>query len=317
MIDIAERLKFLSNSFGKGHLARDGSNAAFKCPKCQHKEKKKLMVKLDDELWHCFVCGIRGRSITSLLSKHGAKGSRGEWIRLFGSEEQKKFIDEPEKEEVLALPNGFIPLIDEKSDPDYRAVLRYLEERGIGEDLIWRYRIGTSLKGKCRRRAVITSYDACGKLNYWTARSIDNDTVKYYNPTVERVDVIFNEIDIDWNKELMIVEGPFDMIAAGGNTTCLLGSSMTPSHAIFQRIVGNKTPIILSLDNDVQKKAHNIAKMLFNHGVCVKFLNTGAYKDVGEMPQNEILDARNNAKEWEPNDRILYMIKNIKSGSLL
>jgi len=316
MLDVVERLKFLSNAITPGFLARDGINAAFKCPKCQHKDKVKLIVKLDDEQWHCFVCGIRGRSITSLLAKYGSKGSRSEWIRQFGSVEQKKFIDEPEKEEVLTLPDGFIPLIKSLKDPDYRAVQKYLLERDIDESKIWKYRIGTSLSGKCRRRAIITSYDACGKLNYWTGRSIDEMNMKYLNPKVERRDVIFNEIDIDWTKELMLVEGPFDMISAGGNTTCLLGSSLSSSHALFQRIVGNKTPIVLALDNDVKKKAHNIAKLLFNHGISIKFLNTGEYKDVGEMPNEEVLNARLIAKEWEPNDRLLHMINNISSGSM-
>jgi len=316
MIDAAERLRYLSSAIGTGYLSKDGVNASFKCPKCQHKDKHKLVVKLDDERWHCWVCGTKGRSVSSLLAKF-AKESRSGWIQRFGSNEQKKFIDEPEKEEVLDLPESFIPLVTKRMDPDYNAVLRYLEDRDIGEREIWRYRIGTSLRGKCRRRAVITSYDCEGKLNYWTGRAIDEGSIRYVNPRVERRDVIFNEIDIDWTKELTLVEGPFDLISIGGNTTCLLGSSLSTSHALFQRIVGNQTPIILALDKDVRKKAHDIAKLLFSHGVGVRFLETGGYKDVGEMPSEELEKAKQEAPLWNPNDRLFHLIRNISSGSIL
>jgi len=317
MIDASERLRYLCSALGTGYLSKDGLNASFKCPKCQHKDKNKLIVKLDDERWHCWVCGIKGRAISSLLGKY-AKETRAGWIQKFGTAEQKKYIDEPEKEEEpLDLPEGFVPLVRTMMDPDFNAVARYLNDRGIGEREIWRYRIGTSLRGKCRRRAVITSYDCEGKLNYWTGRSIDESSVKYVNPRVERRDVIFNEIDIDWTKELTIVEGPFDLISVGGNSTCLLGSSLSTSHALFQRIVGNQVPVILALDKDVKKKAHDIAKLLFSHGISVRFLETGSYKDVGEMPPGEIEKAKESAISWSPNDRLYHLIRNISSGSIL
>ena len=317
MIDVNERVKYLSGILGKGHLGKDGLNASFKCPKCAHKDKFKFIIKLDDERWHCWVCGLKGKTIAFLL-KRFAKESRKELIQKFGTVEQKRYIDEPEKEEEkLDFPEGFIPLVNSKSDPDYRSVVDYLQNRGINEDKIWRYRIGTSLRGKCRRRAVITSYDFEGSLNYWTARSIDEKSyVKYVNPKVERRDIIFNELDIDWTKELSIVEGTFDLMSIGGNSTCLLGSSLSTSHALFQRIVGNQTPIILALDSDVRKKAHDIAKLLFTHGVQVRFLDTGKYNDVGEMPEEELLKAKEKASHWNPNDRLFHLIRNISSGSM-
>lgn len=316
MLDANERLKYLSGALGTGHLSRDGLNASFRCPKCGQKDKFKLVVKLDDEKWHCWVCGIKGGSVASLLAKH-AKEHRSGWIQRFGTVEQKKFIDEPEKEEILQLPDGFLPLVGTRLDPDFSAVARYLDDRGVGEREIWRYRIGTALRGRCRRRAVITSYDCDGKLNYWTGRAIDDtSTVKYVNPRVERRDVIFNEIDIDWTRELTLVEGPFDLISIGGNSTCLLGSSLSTYHALFQRIVGNQTPVVLALDSDMKKKSHDIAKLLFTHGVSVRILDTGTYKDVGEMPAEVLQEAHQSASSWNPNDRLFHLIRNITSGSM-
>jgi len=316
MLDANERLKYLSGAFGTGNLGRDGVNASFRCPKCLHKDKFKLIVRLDNEKWHCWVCGIKGGSVASLLAKH-AKEYRSGWIQQFGTVEQKRFIDETEEEAVLELPDGFLPLVGTRLDPDFNAVARYLDARGLGEREIWRYRIGTSLRGRCRRRAVITSYDCDGKLNYWTGRAIDDTaTVKYVNPRVERRDVIFNELDIEWTQELTIVEGPFDLISIGGNSTCLLGSSLSTYHALFQRIVGNQTPVVLALDSDMKKKSHDIAKLLFNHGVAVRILDTGGFKDVGEMPEEALKEAQQSASIWNPNDRLFHLIRNISSGSM-
>ena len=61
-----------------------------------------------------------------------------------------------------------------------------------------------------RRRVIIPSFDSEGFLNYFTARAIDESTRKYVNPKVKRTDIIFNELNVDWKKELVIVEGPFD-----------------------------------------------------------------------------------------------------------
>jgi len=318
MIDVAERLRFLSNAIGQGHLAKDGINAVFKCPTCQHKDKLKLCVRLDTEMWHCWVCGSKGRSIASLLGKF-AKNHRSAWIQRFGSVEQKKFLDEPvEEEKKVELPTGFVPLVGDSIDPDFNAVIKYLADRGIDDSDIWRFRIGTSTRGGCRRRAIITSYDNEGNLNYWTGRAIDADaSIRYLNPKVERRDIIFNELDINWNQELTLVEGPFDLIKMKGNATCLLGSSLSTKHALFHRIVENETPVLLALDSDMRKKSHEIAKLLFSHGVNVRFLNTGNYKDVGEMPQNELLSAIKEAENWQPNDRLFHLIRNISSGSLL
>jgi hypothetical protein len=102
MLDANERLKYLSGAFGTGNLGRDGVNASFRCPKCLHKDKFKLIVRLDNEKWHCWVCGIKGGSVASLLAKH-AKEYRSGWIQQFGTVEQKRFIDEPEEEAVRLL----------------------------------------------------------------------------------------------------------------------------------------------------------------------------------------------------------------------
>ncbi len=46
-------------------IDRNG-NAYFHCPFCNHKNKK-LTVNLTKGLWNCFVCEMRGRSLSRLM----------------------------------------------------------------------------------------------------------------------------------------------------------------------------------------------------------------------------------------------------------
>jgi len=316
MIDSAERLRFLREALGKGILASDGVNLSLKCPSCQHKDKFKLVVHLEKEMWHCWVCGAKGRSINSLLRKFSPAKAK-EWQSKFKPPESK--WAEPVEEKVkVTMPDSFIPLVSHSTDPDFLAVSRYVESRGLEERDIWRLRLGTCTRGRYRRRVVFLSFDENGELNYLTGRAVDSDSnVRYVNPKVERHGIIFNELDIDWDQPLTICEGPFDLVKAGKNSTCLLGSTLTTSHKLFEKIVINRTPVILCLDSDAQKKQHNIAKLLYSHDIDVKTINLGNHKDIGEMKKEEVESAKENSKPWNPESRLYYMIRNINSGSIL
>lgn len=320
MIDINERFAFLNKALGPGGLARDGINAAFKCPSCGSDPKKlKLIVRIDNERWHCWVCDIRGGSIRSLLRKF-APQKTAEWCRLYGEKGRMTFQDEivEEKQKVEFPEMTSIKMLRDSKDPDAKAILRYLETRNITDDEAYRFRLCGAVKGKARRRVVFPSFDSEGNPNYWTGRSIDkSSTLRYMNPKVERRDIIFNEIDIDWTQEVTIVEGPFDMLRAGDNAIPLLGSSMSPDSLLFRRIAENSTPIVLALDEDAKKKSHNIARNLYSFDVRVRVLETGGKKDVGDMSREEYLGRRKIASEWSPNDRLTFLIRGITSGSII
>lgn len=320
MIDINERFAFLNKALGPGGLARDGINAAFKCPSCGTDPKKlKLIVRIDNERWHCWVCDIRGGSIRSLLRKF-APQKVSDWNRLYGEKGRMIFHDEvvEEKQKVEFPEMLSIKMLRESRDPDAKAILRYLDARNITDDEAYRFRLCGSVKGKARRRVVFPSFDVDGNPNYWTGRSIDkSSTLRYMNPKVERRDIIFNEIDVDWTQEVTIVEGPFDMLRAGDNAIPLLGSSMATDSLLFRRIAENSTPVVLALDEDAKKKSHNIARNLYSFDVRIRVLETGGKKDVGDMSREEYLERRNKAPEWSPNDRLTFLIRGITSGSII
>ena len=190
--------------------------------------------------------------------------------------------------------------------------------RGFTQKELWYFKAGAVAKGRYRRRVIIPSFDSDGSLNYFTGRSIDADAGrKYLNPRVKRSDIIFNELNIDWTKELSIVEGPFDLMKATQNATCLLGSSLSEHHMLFKRIVGNQTPVVLALDPDAVTKTYDVAALLSSFDVSVRILKIEDFSDVGEMPLGHFSELLHSAQPWDEMDRLRALISTIKSGSII
>ena len=99
-------------------------------------------------------------------------------------------------------------------------------------------------------------------------------------------DIIFNELLIDWEREVTLVEGVFDAIVAGENSIPLLGSTLREDSKLFMKIVNNDTPVLLVLDADAQKKAMRLVKALLAYDIEVRMMDTSGYKDIGEMPRD-------------------------------
>ena len=124
-------------------------------------------------------------------------------------------------------------------------------------------------------------------------------------------------INVDWSKELVIVEGPFDLTKSIQNSTCLLGSTLTESHELFRGIVTNMTPVTLALDPDAHLKTQKVASLLSSYDIDVKVANVSPFEDVGSMPVGSITKIIQEARVWSRNDRLRSLISTIKSGSLI
>ena len=61
-------------------------------------------------------------------------------------------------------------------------------------------------------------------------------------------DIIFNELYLDFDQDLVIVEGAFDAVIAGPNAVPILGSTLRENSKLFQLIVKNDTPIYIGND---------------------------------------------------------------------
>ena len=93
---------------------------------------------------------------------------------------------------------------------------------------------------------------------------------------------IFNELFLDWGKDITIVEGIFDAVKAT-NAIPLLGSTLRENSYIFQKIVEKCEKIYIALDADAKRKEDKIIKLFMSYGVDVYRVNTDGYEDVGEM----------------------------------
>ena len=306
----------LNKAFGTGQMSRDGINYSISCPKCKdhRREKKKLVVRLDDGRYHCWVCGDKGSSIIRLISKFRPDLVENIQVRL------RKDAESLEEEEIqVELPKNIISLGSKnQKDPDLKSTLKYLKRRGLSLRDIMRWRIMSCTTGTFRRRVIIPSFDNLGNLNYYVARTINPDVkMKYQNAKISKETIIFNEIDMDWTKEVVLVEGVFDAINYPENTVPVLGSSLSTRSRLFKMLSKHQTPCIVSLDPDLKYKAFAMADVLASAGCRVRIGFAPANKDLGDLEKSEVLSILQNAKEYSDMMRIAYKIKKIKSGSLL
>lgn len=304
---ISEKIDFFDSVVSRRKIEKDGINLSIWCPFCKHNDrsKLKLTIHLEKNFYHCWLCDAKGSNVSKIIyfiDKSRANDAKS----IFSYRKKQKFdlfFSESEVEEkiIVSVPEGFQVLANNYSslDPDARDIFKYAIKRGTNKHKMWFLRMGYSKHFEFRRSLILPSFDDCGKINFYTARRIDDDTnssYKYKNAKVSKKDIVFNELNIDWKQPLTIVEGPLDLIKTNDNATCLLGSTLTEDMMLFRKIVSNKTEVCLALDRDVHYKASYIAKTLRQYDVSVKIVDTSAYEDVGEMPslffQEKLLDAK-------------------------
>jgi DNA primase len=317
VIDTKERVEILVRVLGPCQVDRRGINAAFRCPDCGNSKKQKFVVKLDTGQYHCWVCEAKGASVAKILRKTSPEIA-AKWESVTGVY-QRQFIDEVVLPPKVEMPIGFRLLAEsfESNDPDTRACVDYVMNRGLGLRDMWYFRLGCVRKGRLARRVIMPSFDGDGKLNYWTARSIDNVSYgKYVNPSVPRGEFIFNELNIDWRQEVTLVEGPFDLTKCDTNSTAILGSNMSRKSALFQGITRSRTPVVLALDSDMPEKQHKWAKALSEFDVSVRIMDLNGHKDVGEMTKEQFLEAKKKAKHWNKFQGIINLSRITRSGSI-
>lgn len=324
MIDRAKKVSVLKAAFGILEISRDGDDVSVKCPKCAKpgSSKKKLVINLEKGMYHCWVCGIKGRNVVRVVRMASPSTADHpifkKWSKTSKAGGEEGFEDDIV--EKLIIPKGFKLLGDsfEAKDPDIKAAIKYCRSRGLSDREIWHHRLGTCTTSNFRRRVIVPSFSGEGALNYFSGRSIDPENkFKYLNAKVSKKDIIFNELNIDWNEELVLVEGPFDLMKVRSNVGCLLGSHLPTDSLLFKRIVKMQTPVLLSLDDDAIQKMHKIAKELTSYGVRVRYVTLPPNKDVGDMEMGEFEDVSKNARSWHSNHRLFSKIGEIRSGSLI
>ena len=233
------------------------------------------------------------------------------WDKLDGREDITKFDDifsehnEVEEIQRIDLPKEFITLTGHHRAMATTPALNYLQNRGVTKQDILHWKIGCCMSGDYNNRVVIPSFDEDGYVNYFVARTFNGSWRKYLNPPASK-DIIFNELYLDFDKDLVIVEGIFDAIIAGPNSVPILGSTLRENSKLFQQIVKNDTPVYIGLDVDAERKTKKIIKDLLNYGIEVYKIDTSGFDDIGSMSRQEFLNSKSKAVRYESNDYLLY-----------
>lgn len=304
---MSSKQKILKKVLGSHY--HSGDEILFYCPKCKH-HKKKLSVNLDKNKFKCWVCDYRGNNIRRLVKRHGSFLDQQEWAKYDATVEIASFEDifsteqevEEQFEQVINLPEEFKTLCSSRLSLASKPILKFLYDRGLTKQDILKWKIGYCPSGDYKERVVVPSFNEDGDVNYFIARTYGRDWMKYKNPPASR-DIIFNELYVDFDDDLVIVEGVFDAIVAG-NAVPILGSSLKEDSKLLKKVVEHDTPVYIALDPDVETKAMRLIKKMLTLDIEVYKIDIKPYADVGEMTKKQF-NIRKQEAQLMTNDSFL------------
>tara|TARA_R110002020_G_scaffold37239_6_gene112508 strand:+ start:3505 stop:4443 length:939 start_codon:yes stop_codon:yes gene_type:complete len=301
-----EAIKTLNEILGS-HRKVSKNEYYFKCPACDH-HKHKFAINLDKNAFHCWVCDYRGRNVRRIIRRFGSFAQLQAWDRLSGQADLTAFdtlfaSEGPEPEVPVNLPEEFMSLANHKMPATGLSAISYLKNRSITKSDICAWKIGYCFSGEYEGRVIIPSFNKDGDLNYFVARNYMSNYKKYKNPTASK-DIIFNELYVDWDSDVIIVEGVFDAIVAG-NAVPILGSTIRSNSKLVRKIVTNDTPIFLALDPDAADKERSIIQTLLKYDIEMYKIDVSGYEDVGSMPKDVLMERKQKAKFIDRDDYLL------------
>lgn len=279
----------------------------FQCPFC-HNHKRKFAINTLKNVFHCWHCGAKGRSLITLFKKLDVSPSQLKELRTLLPEEQIRNYVEEEATTDLYLPSGYKPLWVSSKNIHYLNALKYLKNRGIvGYDII-RYQMGYAMDGPYANRIIVPSFDQNNKLNYFLARSFYETNLKYKNPPVSKNVIVF-ENQINWKMPLVLCEGVFDAIAIRRNAVPLLGK-FVPKKLLTMMIKHQVKDVYVALDEDALTEAREIEHSLSNYGMNVKLVNLDK-KDPSELGFTGTWECINQAERSTFKDYIGGRLQNV------
>ena len=296
-----------------GGYNRTGHELLFSCPKCKH-HKRKLSVNINKNVFKCWICDFKGTNINRLVRRYGDVAQKAKWGELTGQVEIGQFDEiiaslfpdtEEDQPEVVKLPNEFLSLANKGRSLLSTKARNYLNRRGITDEDILFWKIGYCPSGEYAGRIIIPSFNEDGDCNYFIGRTYQSDWRKYMNPQAAKSKIVFNELYIDWDEDLVLTEGVFDAIVAGKNSVPILGSSLKEQSRLFKKIIENDTPVYVALDPDAEEKASSLIQNLIKYGAEVYKIQVSPYNDVGEMPKKEFQKRKNTARLMSSEDAFL------------
>lgn len=289
-----EKVLILRKIFGKEAFSKKDELIFFcKFPSgCSgNHHKPKLSVNVSTDNFHCWVCGWKGKSLAPIFKIFDKVSLE----RYFDGKNisKKEKIDEFD---VPVLPESFTFLRNKSDSLYYRQAINYLKSRSITESDIYRYKLGYCYSGEYKNRIIIPSFDDNGDLNFFVGRSFVESNQPYKHGKFSK-DIIFNDYMIDWDKPVILTEGPFDAMIAGDNAIPLQGCEIGDGSSLVKKIVMNCDSVYIALDSDAKKKQRELLELFLSYGVCVYNIDVSSIKkkDVGCMSREEFATLKKSA----------------------
>jgi len=311
-----EKVDILSGILGSHFCSNE--EHLFRCPYCKH-HKRKLSINIDKNVYKCWVCDAKGKDVYRIIRRFGSFGDSEAWKSVAGERvDINKFEnlfweeeEESEPEQILMLPPEFKTLTSRNITSSVgKRALKYLKNREIDRADALKWKIGYCDSGPYKNRVIIPSFNKDGDLNYFIARTFSDDYRRYMNPPSSR-DIVFNELYVDFDKEVTIVEGVFDAIKTE-NAVPILGSVIREKSKLFKKIVKYDTPVLLALDPDAVHKSEKIKKLLLKYGIEIREMKyADKDRDIGEMSKKEVEEMSNSAPFIRDCDNLISAISTI------
>lgn len=296
---IEQKVHILKSAFGS--CFRQGKDEYyFTCPICKHENKKKLAINIVKNSFHCWVCDIRGKNVRRLLKTRLSYSQLYEWDKMNNVVDITQIdsdlfeIKNQNVKEIIDLPKQFTSLANRNLPVTTKFATKYLFDRGLTKQDIIMWKIGVCCSGEYEGRIIVPSFDLNGNCDYFVARSYGKQFPRYMNPNISK-DIVFNELFIDWNKDIVLVEGVFDVMKAE-NAIPLLGSTLSEKTTLFNKIVQYDPTIYIALDPDAEEKSNDIINKLSHYDIQIYKVDISGYEDVGAMTKQQFKERKDNAK---------------------
>lgn len=178
-----------------------------------------------------------------------------------------------------------------------KAERKYLKARGFSPKYLnEKYKIvGGGISGDWKFRIIIPVY-VNGKLMSWTGRSILSkeklkqlEIPRYKNLAIEKsvknIKELFFNLDNCKGKEVVLTEGPFDVLRFDGNAICSMGTELTEGQVSLLAEKFEKVFILFDNEPEAQEKARKFGMQLSSIGMEVEIVE--AYEDFGKNDMGE------------------------------
>lgn len=307
----------------------DSLQFRFNCPHCAEENggtpdnKYNLEISLSKNIFSCWRCSSESNEMQGVLPKLFQRYGNNTLLKDYYSEvkslNDEKLYSLDFYDKMIALSGNSETKLDYLSLPsDYHYIrnnefskkpLEYLLKRNITIDIIDKFKIGYTgfnpEHEKVSNRIILPSYDLNGKLNYWTGRDFTESKgrEKYFNPSVDRMNIVFNEHLIQWDADITLVEGPFDSLVYP-NMIPLLGKKIKEDFLVYKMLMEKANANInIFLDGDAYRDAKNLYKLL----------NTGRlYNKIRLIPVTKDLDPSLIYQEFGKNGIIEHLKQAVK-----